>query len=438
MTNDIFSDHTAMRAALGESVESIDTLMRQIAQGGDGIGLDADTRDKLLARQGMTTGEMEEAIATALLGRQAVDEFERNDDEAAQSLDSGGQTFSTTSAPGAASGGSGVGAGGLGGGGLSAYGAGDPTGVMTNLSSDGASGGSFAEKQALNAQAQAAQAQQTQQIQQAQQMQQMRESAAWQQAMTEQQNRAMLSQMNIAAQQQAMVQAAEMQERIAEQNAAAQAAIAEGGAAPTSGSDVELTAEDIESIIGDLFEEGENFDEGGSLETGDYGERYEPAGLSGLSPDEVSFEKVADGQMSEAEVDQVIQSALDLNGISEDPEVREKFTNLWRAMSLHESGHNANAANGWDSNAHGATQSDGFPYNSSRGPWQCIPTTFAANHIEGTSTSIYDPLASAAASINYTMGRYGIDENGNGLEEFASVRGIDIYSGESRGGYIGY
>lgn len=413
MTNDIYSDHTAMRAALGESVETIDALMREISAGGDGAGLDADTFDKLNLRQGMTTGEMEEAIAAALLGREAVDEFERIDEESSRSVDSGGGTFSDSEGSVA----------------------GDPTGVMTNLSSD-TGGASYMEKQALDDQAQqAAQAQQAQ-VQQAQQIQQMRESAAWQQAMADQQNRAMLSQMNIAAQQQAMVQAAELQERIAEQNAAAQAAVAEGGAAPTS--DVDLTSDDIREIIGELFEEGGSFDEGGSLESGSYGGRYEPAGLSGLSPDEVSFEKMADGQMSEAEVDEVIQAALDLNGISEDPEVRERFTNLWRAMSLHESGHNANAANGWDVNAHGATQSDGFPFNSSRGPWQCIPTTFAANHIEGTSTSIYDPLASAAASINYTMGRYGIDENGNGLEEFASVRGINVNTGESSGGYVGY
>lgn len=429
MTNDIFSDHPAMRAALGESAETIDAIMREVSEGGDATGLDSDTFDKLSERTSMTAGELEKAIQDALIGRQAVDEFEDIDQQSARSVDEGGRQFTATGGSPALGGGNG----------LSPYGTSGGDGVQTNLSSGVGDPAFQAKQENMQAAAQAQQAQSDNAQMQAQ-MQQARDSSAWQRAMADQQNQAMLNQMNIAAQQQAMVQAAEMQDRLAEQAAAQQAAVAEGGAAPPSGGDVELSSEEIQTIIRDLFEEEGSLVDGGSGEfsSEDYGGSYEPAGLSGLSVDEVSFEKMADPEMSDEQVAEIVNAACDLNGISDDPAVRDRFINLWSAMSLHESGHNANAANGWDSNAVGSTQEDGFPAQSSRGPWQCIPSTFAANHIEGTSTSIYDPLASAAASINYTMERYGIDENGNGLDEFASVRGIDVNTGESHGGYIGY
>jgi SLT domain-containing protein len=80
-----------------------------------------------------------------------------------------------------------------------------------------------------------------------------------------------------------------------------------------------------------------------------------------------------------------------------------------------ESGHNASVVNVSDSNAHGAQMSDGAPANSSRGPAQCVPGTFAAYHQPGTSTSIYEPVANIAASMNYVMGRYGVSPDGSNL-----------------------
>lgn len=64
-----------------------------------------------------------------------------------------------------------------------------------------------------------------------------------------------------------------------------------------------------------------------------------------------------------------------------------------------ESGGNPNAINLWDINAQ-----RGDP---SRGLMQTIGSTFAAYHIPGTSSNIYDPLANIAAAINYAKHVYG-------------------------------
>ena len=64
-----------------------------------------------------------------------------------------------------------------------------------------------------------------------------------------------------------------------------------------------------------------------------------------------------------------------------------------------ESGGNPNAINLWDINAqHG---------DPSRGLMQVIGGTFAAYHVPGTSSNIYDPLANIAAAINYARHTYG-------------------------------
>jgi SLT domain-containing protein len=64
-----------------------------------------------------------------------------------------------------------------------------------------------------------------------------------------------------------------------------------------------------------------------------------------------------------------------------------------------ESGGNPNAINLWDINAQ-----RGDP---SKGLMQVIGSTFAAYHVPGTSSNIYDPLANIAAAINYARHRYG-------------------------------
>lgn len=76
-----------------------------------------------------------------------------------------------------------------------------------------------------------------------------------------------------------------------------------------------------------------------------------------------------------------------------------------------------------DSNAVGAIQSDGAPFQCSRGVAQCIPQTFAQYHAAGTSYKIYDPVASFAASFQYVMARYGVSKDGSNLA--ANVQQFD-------------
>ena len=87
----------------------------------------------------------------------------------------------------------------------------------------------------------------------------------------------------------------------------------------------------------------------------------------------------------------------------------------YAVLCARESSGNANAINSYDSNAHGAIQSDGYPLNCSRGVAQCIPGTFASNHVAGTSANIYDPVANIAASMRYVMNRYGVSSDGSDL-----------------------
>ena len=151
-----------------------------------------------------------------------------------------------------------------------------------------------------------------------------------------------------------------------------------------------------------------------------------------LDVSQVSLEKYPGGPLTEQQTADVIDQALTINGIPNDSALREQWQQLYQHMAQNESGRDPNAGNDWDSNATGATQSDGLPANSSRGIWQCIPTTFAAYHMAGTSSSIYDPVSSASASINYVMQTYGVSADGGGLEAFMQRQGV------GGGSYQGY
>jgi LysM repeat protein len=89
-----------------------------------------------------------------------------------------------------------------------------------------------------------------------------------------------------------------------------------------------------------------------------------------------------------------------------------------------ESSGQPNAINHQDSNAHGPLQADGYPLHCSRGIAQCIPDTFASNHISDTTEDIYDPVANIAASMHYVRGRYGVAADGHNLT--ALVQQADI------------
>jgi LysM repeat protein len=87
----------------------------------------------------------------------------------------------------------------------------------------------------------------------------------------------------------------------------------------------------------------------------------------------------------------------------------------YQVLCSRESSGRANAINHSDVNAHGPLQVDGFPLHCSRGVAQCIPDTFAANHVSGTTAQIYDPVANIAASMHYVMNRYGVSSDGSNL-----------------------
>ncbi len=106
-----------------------------------------------------------------------------------------------------------------------------------------------------------------------------------------------------------------------------------------------------------------------------------------------------------------IRTTLALMGLP----VTTAWLNGYLTIALRESSYNPNAVNTYDSNAIGPIASDGNPFQCSRGMWQCIPQTFATYHQSGTSLSIYDPVASCAASMNYVRSRYGVLNDGSNL-----------------------
>ncbi|CAM4358105.1 hypothetical protein MB901379_04895 [Mycobacterium basiliense] len=103
-----------------------------------------------------------------------------------------------------------------------------------------------------------------------------------------------------------------------------------------------------------------------------------------------------------------IQKALDIKGIH-GPEARARWTRGMDLVAQRESGYNAHAVNGWDSNAARDTPS--------KGAWQFIAPTFAAYHQPGTSSDIYDLVAQACAFINYARGHYGVAADASNLAE---------------------
>lgn len=150
-----------------------------------------------------------------------------------------------------------------------------------------------------------------------------------------------------------------------------------------------------------------------------------------IDPSKVRYDKTGLGPLTDSELNATIEKALDLNGVSDDPKVRGQWHEVLAFMAQHESSRNPDAVNLTDSNAIGAPAADGHPGQSSRGIWQTIPTTFAGNHVAGTSLNIYDPVASGASAVRYIMNRYDVDpDGGSSLQKF--------YSNRMGGGYTGY
>lgn len=101
-----------------------------------------------------------------------------------------------------------------------------------------------------------------------------------------------------------------------------------------------------------------------------------------------------------------IRKALDIKGIH-DPVARARWTRGMDLVARRESNYDADAVNGWDSNAARGTPS--------KGAWQFIAPTFAAYHEPGTSSNIHDLVAQACAFINYARGRYGVAADASDL-----------------------
>lgn len=94
----------------------------------------------------------------------------------------------------------------------------------------------------------------------------------------------------------------------------------------------------------------------------------------------------------------IINAALKAAGVPP-PGTLSQWQKGLNTLISRESGWNPNAQNNWDSNAAAGM--------ASRGLAQVIPPTFASNHVAGTSSNIFDPVANVAAAIRYITRRYG-------------------------------
>jgi hypothetical protein len=143
---------------------------------------------------------------------------------------------------------------------------------------------------------------------------------------------------------------------------------------------------------------------------------------------EVSFEGKGVWPGGRGAVRRYLEEALDRMGIS-DPRARANWISGMTTIADHESGFRADAINLSDRNAHGPRQADGGPLNSSRGPWQLVPGTFAKYHQPGTSNHIWDPVANACASMNYQMSRYGVAHDGHNQRVMVTQANAGIHGG---------
>jgi len=98
-------------------------------------------------------------------------------------------------------------------------------------------------------------------------------------------------------------------------------------------------------------------------------------------------------------------------------EITDGWVDGYKTLCQRESSYLPNAINTTDVNAHGAVVGDGHPVNCSRGLAQCIPSTFAAYHVDGTSKSIYDPVANIEASMKYVCSKYHVKSDGSDFAE---------------------
>lgn len=146
-----------------------------------------------------------------------------------------------------------------------------------------------------------------------------------------------------------------------------------------------------------------------------------------ISLSQVDYTEVAKGRLDAEDLESAINKALHIHNIT-DPEEARQWKQVLTLIAENESQSTPDSINDWDTNYHGHLQADGHPVNASRGVFQMIPETFARNHEPGTSNGIYDPVAGAAAVINYLQERYGVSPDGTGLQRFYNAR-YPLYKG---------
>lgn len=123
-----------------------------------------------------------------------------------------------------------------------------------------------------------------------------------------------------------------------------------------------------------------------------------------------------------------LEQALDRIGITEPP-ARGHWIEGMMTIADHEAEFHSAAINLYDSNAYGPPQLDGAPLHATRGPWQVMPDTFAMFHQAGTSNSAWDPVATACASMNYQMSRYGVSRDGSNQRKLVGQANPGIRQG---------
>lgn len=114
------------------------------------------------------------------------------------------------------------------------------------------------------------------------------------------------------------------------------------------------------------------------------------------------------GVVPEGERKALISEALKLAG----QEITDANLAAVNTIIEKESGWDAKAFNGWDSNAEAGTPSQGL--------MQTIPSTFQENAIAGYNSDITDPLSNIIAGVRYAVGRYGSLQNVPGIVKLAS------------------
>lgn len=99
-------------------------------------------------------------------------------------------------------------------------------------------------------------------------------------------------------------------------------------------------------------------------------------------------------------------------------QVRERFASATDAIVHSESAWNRNALTAWGQHP-GPLLADDAPESAQRGLSQLSMRLFMQHHVTGTSTNIYDPVASIAALWRFIAAEHAVDlSTGAGLDAF--------------------